>query len=302
MDDLGLKELTVVAAVGGRRSFRAAAQELGLSPSSVSHIIANVERRLGLRLFLRNTRSVSPTEAGEAFIDRVRPALAAIGDAIEGVHAFRDHPAGLVRINASSWGADRLLPFVLDFMAAYPEVRVDLVSEGRIVDIIAEGFDAGLRLESVVPQDMVAIPLGILEAMILVAAPSYLERSGEPLTPGDLLQHECVRARLPSGAMMDWDLFRRGESAEPKVTGRLIVGSTALAAKAAASGAGIALVEAREAAPFLEAGTLRALLADWTPPLGSEALYYPRSRLPSAAFRAFVDFLRARRIRDGQVG
>ncbi|MGV1793609.1 LysR substrate-binding domain-containing protein [Rhizobium sp. A37_96] len=192
-------------------------------------------------------------------------------------------------------GAGRLLPIIVDFMHAYPEVRVDLTCEGRIVDIIAEGFDAGLRMESIVPQDMVAIPLGILETLILVAAPSYLDARGTPKTPGDLLAHECIRARLPSGVIMDWEMGHRGEYAEPKVTGRLIVGSTELAARAAASGLGISYVDAREAAPFLENGQLRQIMEDWTPALGSETLYYPSSRLPSAAFKAFISFVRAYR-------
>jgi DNA-binding transcriptional LysR family regulator len=297
MDDLGIRALAVIGAVATHRSFRGAAKELEISPSSVSHIVANLERRFGIRLFRRSTRSVSLTEAGDSFLNRVKPALAAINGAIEGIHELRDRPAGLVRINASSWGAERLLPIVLEFMHKEPDVRVDLVCEGRIIDIIAEGFDAGLRLESLVSQDMISIPLGIPESLMIVAAPSYLKARGTPTTPGDLLSHECIRARLPSGSIMGWEMGRRAESAEPKVSGRLIVGSLVLSARAAAAGAGIAYVEAREAAPFLASGELVQVMPDWTPPLGTEALYYPASRLPSAAFRAFVDFVRATRPR-----
>ncbi|MEB3044061.1 LysR substrate-binding domain-containing protein [Rhizobium mulingense] len=217
---------------------------------------------------------------------------------IEGVHELRDRPAGLVRINASSWGAGRLLPIVLEFMRSYPDVRVDLTCEGRIVDIIAEGYDAGLRLESMVPQDMIAVPLGIPETLILIAAPTYLEARSTPKTPGDLLSHECIRARLPSGVIMDWEMGRAGEYAQPKVSGKLVVGSTELAAKAAANGVGIAYTDAREAAPFLERGDVLQIMEDWTPSLGSEALYYPATRLPSAAFKAFVGFVRAKRVKD----
>ena len=295
MEELGLRSLTVVSLVATHRSFRGAAIELAIAPSSVSHIVANIEKRIGIRLFLRNTRSVSLTEAGEAFLARIRPALAEINGALEGIHELRDHPTGLIRINASSWGAGRLLPVVLSFMQAYPEVKVDLTCEGRIVDIIAEGFDAGLRLESIVPQDMVSVSLGVPERLILVAAPSYLTARGTPRTPGDLLSHECIQARLPSGIIMEWEMDRRGESAKPKVTGRLTAGSTVLAAEAAASGFGIAYADAREAAPFLENGQLKQVMEEWTPTLGSEALYYPPSRLPSAAFRAFVDYVRAYR-------
>lgn len=293
MEDFGIRSLIAVSAVAAHRSFRGAASELGMSPSSVSYVVANLEQKIGIRLFLRNTRSVSLTEAGEAFLARIRPALAEINGALEGVHNLRDQPAGLVRINASSWGAGRLLPIVLEFMKIYPDVRIDLTCEGRIVDIIAEGYDAGLRLESMVPQDMIAVSLGIPERLILVAAPSYLAEHGTPKTPGDLLTHECIRARLPSGVIMDWEMHRRGEEAEPKVTGKLIVGSTELSAKAAASGLGIAYPDAREAADFIAKGELVQVLEDWTPPLGSEALYYPATRLPSAAFKAFVGFVRA---------
>jgi len=297
MEDLGIRHLTVINAVAIHRSFRSAAKELEMSPSSVSHIVSNVERHLGVLLFMRNTRSVSLTEACESFLTRVRPALAEIDGAIEGIRDLRDRPSGMVRINASSWGADRLLPIVLASMGAQPDVRVDLVSEGRIVDIIAEGFDAGLRLEPYVPQDMIALPLGIPESLMIVAAPSYVNARGTPATPGDLLAHDCIRNRLPSGALMEWEMGRRGELVEAKVRGRLIVGSTSLAAKAAAAGAGIAYAEARECAPFLEDGSLVQLMREWTPPLGSEALYYPRSRLPTAAFRAFVEFVRSTRPR-----
>lgn len=295
MDDVGLRTLRIVDAVATHRSFRSAAHELGLPASTVSHVVASLERQLGIRLFMRNTRSVSLTEAGESFLRRVRPALVEIRGAIDGIHDLRDRPAGLVRINASSWGAERLLPLVLAFMRAEPEVRIDLVVDGRLVDIVAEGFDAGLRLASMVPPDMVALPLGVDESLILVAAPSYLKSRGTPRKPADLLSHECIRARLPSGTVMGWELQRGRESLEPRVAGRLIVGNVGLAARAALAGVGIAYVEARDAAPHLASGELVALLSEWTPPVGSEALYYPASRLPSASFRAFVDFVRAAR-------
>lgn len=293
MEDLGLRALTVVSAVAAHRSFRAAARELEMSPSSVSHLIANLEKRLGIRLLARSTRSVSLTEAGEAFLARVRPALAEITEAIEGVHELRDRPAGLIRLNASTWGADRLLPIIAGFMADYPDVRVDLVTEGRLIDIIAEGFDAGLRLGTIAPQDMIALPLGIEEALVVVGAPAYLDARGVPQTPGDLLAHECIRARLPSGTIMAWEFGKGSRVPEVDVAGRLILGTTDLAAKAAAAGLGLAYVERREAEPFLADGRLVQLLVDWTPPFEGEALYYPRQRHPSAAFRAFIDYVKA---------
>ncbi len=292
MEDLSLRALTVVSTVAAHRSFRAAAKELDMSPSSVSHLIANLERRLGIRLLARSTRSVSLTEAGEAFLTRVRPALAEITEAIEGVHDLRDRPAGLIRLNASTWGADRLLPIVAGFMADYPDVRIDLVTEGRLVDIIAEGFDAGLRLGAIAPQDMIALPLGIEEALVIVCAPEYLKARRIPQTAGDLLTHECIRARLPSGTIMAWRFGKGSCMPEVDVGGRLILGTTELAAKAAAAGLGLAYVERREAEPFLSDGRLIQVLADWTPPFEGEALYYPRQRHPSAAFRAFIDYVK----------
>lgn len=213
--------------------------------------------------------------------------------AVDGVHELRDQPAGLVRINASTWGADRILPVVLAFIERYPEVKVDLVTEGRIVDIVAAGFDCGLRLVPMIPQDMVALPLGVPEAMIVVAAPGYLAQHGIPRTPADLLAHTCINARLPSGVLMRWDFDAVPEPVTIDVRGQLTVGTTALAAKAAAGGAGLAYVEAREAEHLLAAGSLARVLEDWTPPFEGHALYYPRQRLPSAALRAFLDFCRA---------
>lgn len=294
MEDLGLRALTVVSTVANHRSFRAAAHELGMSPSSVSHMVANIEEKLGLRLFLRSTRSVAVTEAGDAFLQQIRPALAQITGAVQDVHAFRDKPVGQIRLTASVWAADRILPIVTAFTRLYPDIRFDIVTDGRLIDLIAEGFDAGIRLRSVVPQDMIALPLGIDEALIIVGSPGYFAERGMPMSPGDLLSHDCVQARLPSGTIMRWEMRKSGEEITVDVKGQIVVGTTELSAKAAAQGAGIAYVEAREAQPFLATGALIRVLDEWTQPFEGLALYYPRQRLPSAAFRAFVDFYKAR--------
>jgi DNA-binding transcriptional LysR family regulator len=296
MADLTLSELAALGAVATQRSFRAAAAELGLSPSSLSHRVASIERRLGVRLFNRTTRSVAVTEAGEQFLARIQPALHEIAEAVETVNRFRDTPAGLLRLNSSEGGSARILPIVLDFMAANPEMRVDLVTEGRMIDIVAAGFDAGIRLAEAVPQDMVSVPLGIDEAMIVVAAPGYLEARGVPRAPADLFAHECIRARLPSGAILRWEFEHQGEEIRIDPPGRLTIGSPELSQQAALAGAGLAFVSARTAAPDLESGRLRQVLADWTPPFPGLCLYYPRQRLPSAGLRAFVaHFQKARR-------
>ncbi|MGQ9370619.1 LysR family transcriptional regulator [Azospirillum sp. A39] len=297
MSKLALHELNALLAVAAHRSFRAAAADLGVSPSSLSHAVAGVESRLGVRLFNRTTRSVSTTQAGESFLARIRPALREIADAVETVNRFRDTPAGLLRLNTSEGGAERVLPVVLDFLAGHPDMRVDLVSEGRLIDIVAAGFDAGLRLAEAVPQDMVAVPLGSEEEFAVVGAPGYFEGRARPRAPADLLGHECIRARLPSGVVQRWEFERFGEEIRLDPAGRLTLGSHALALRAARAGAGLAYVSRRAAEEDLAAGRLVRVLAEWTPPFAGLCLYYPRQRLPSAGLRAFIDHVRAARRR-----
>ncbi|MEA1647521.1 LysR substrate-binding domain-containing protein [Nitrospirillum sp. BR 11164] len=308
MADLALSELAALAAVAEHRSFRAAAAAIGASPSSLSHRVAAMERQLGVRLFNRTTRSVALTEAGQQFLDRVRPALREIADAVETVNRFRDTPAGLLRLNTSEEAAARMLPLILDFMARYPDMRVDLVAEGRMVDIVAAGFDAGFRATDTVPEDMVAIPVGEEEGWAVVATPAYFQTHGTPRVPADLLRHDCIRARLPSGTIYRWEFAphsgpRDGGPAgggpmgdgeiRIDVPGRLTLGSHTLCLNAARAGAGIAYVSLRDVAADLAAGRLARALADWTPPSPGLALYYPRQRLPSAGLKAFIDHVKA---------
>ncbi|MBU1377952.1 MAG: LysR family transcriptional regulator [Alphaproteobacteria bacterium] len=297
MAGLSLQELNALTAVAGRRSFRAAAGHLGVSPSALSHQVASVERRLGVRLFNRTTRSVSLTEAGEHFLARVSPALREIADAVETVNRFRDTPAGLLRFNASEGGAERILPTVMDFMAAYPDMRVDLAVDGRMVDIVAEGFDAGVRGGSAVPQDMIALPFGVPETFMIVGSPAYLQAHGRPIAPADLLRHACIRVRMPSGVLLPWDFERRGETVSIEPPGRLVVGSPGLAIQAAVAGGGIAYVIERAMTDELASGRLVRVLEDWTPPFPGVSLYYPRQRLPSAGLAAFIEHFKAARRR-----
>jgi DNA-binding transcriptional LysR family regulator len=298
MSGLALNELNALSAVAAHRSFRAAAAELGVSPSSLSHAVASMERRLGVRLFNRTTRSVSLTEAGESFLTRVQPALREIADAVETVNRFRDTPAGLLRLNASEGGAERVLPIVLDFMAAYPDMRVDMVSEGRMVDIVAAGFDAGLREADSVPQDMVSLPLGSQEEFTVVGTPGYFENRRLPRAPADLFAHECIRARLPSGTIHRWEFERQGEAVRIDPPGRLTLGSPDLSLQAARTGAGLAYVIERSAREDLASGRLTRVLTEWTPPFPGICLYYPRQRLPSAGLRAFIAHFQAARRGD----
>lgn len=277
------------------RTFREAARGLGVSPSTLSHMIAAVEASVGIRLFNRTTRSVSPTEAGLALAERLAPALSGIEDALELLDTLRTEPAGRIRLNASEASAVRLMSTIADFMIEHPKVTVDIVSDGLLSDIVAEGFDAGIRLEEAVPKDMVAVPIGGDEQLIVIGAPMYLAGRVTPAEPADLLTHDCIVARLPSGRSMAWEFERNGPPFTVAVSGRLLVGSTALALDAAVRGLGLAFVGAQDARDAIERGLLVQVLSEWTPAFAGLRLYYPRQRHHSAAFRAFLDHLRANR-------
>src|SRR5258706_8255130 len=209
----GLFELQAVSAVAMHRGFRAAAVELEISPSALSHAIASLEQRMGVRLFNRTTRSVALSEAGERFLTQVQPALRDIAAAMEAVNDFRDTPTGTLRLNTSEGAAMQLLaPMVLEYLRRYPDMRVDIVTEGRLVDIVAEGFDAGIRLAEAVPQDMIAIPCSPPARFVVVGAPDYLRRHKRPKTPADLAGHACIRSRMPSGVLFPWAVEKHGEA------------------------------------------------------------------------------------------
>jgi DNA-binding transcriptional LysR family regulator len=289
----GLFELNAVAAISAHRSFRAAATELGISPSALSHAIAGLEKRLGVRLINRTTRSVSLSEAGEHFLARVSPALREIAGAMEDVNEFRDTPTGTLRINLKERAAHQILrPVVAKFLRRYPDMNVELALEGRPIDIVAEGFDAGVRLAESVPQDMVAIPCGPDTRFIVVGAPAYLERASVPRSPSDLLGHECIRRRMPGGKLYRWEFEKRGEQMALDVPGRLTLDNDILMVEAAIEGLGLAFVSDFWVSEHLAAGNLQAVLEDWTPPFPGLRLYYPGHRHMTAGLRAFVDMLR----------
>jgi DNA-binding transcriptional LysR family regulator len=292
----GLFELNAVAAISAHRSFRAAAVELGISPSALSHAVAGLEKRLGVRLINRTTRSVALSEAGERFLARVSPALHEIAGAMEDVNEFRDTPAGTLRINLKERAAHQILrPVVAKFLRRYPDMKVELTLEGRPIDIVAEGFDAGIRLAESVPQDMIAIPVGPDSRFIVVGAPEYFAHSPAPKSPADLLGHECIRRRLPGGKLYRWEFERRGEEMAVEVPGRLTLDNDSLMVEAALEGLGLAFVSDFWVSEYLAAGKLRAVLEDWTPPFPGLCLYYPGHRHMTAGLRAFVDLLRQER-------
>lgn len=293
MDRTCLADLQTFAVVARLRSFRRAAVELGVSPSALSHAMRNLETRLGLRLLQRTTRSVAPTEAGERLLARLSPALLDIESALDEVNAFRDSPLGNLRVNAPKSAVELVLaPLVTRFLAAHPGMRVELVADDAFVDIVAEGFDAGVRFGESLQQDMVAVPLGPPLDFVVVASPAYLAAHGRPEHPRDLQGHACIRIRFPSGAFYRWEFARGTEQLEVEVDGPLATGEMCAILRAAEDGLGVAYTYARYAAPGLASGRLVKVLEDWTPPAAGLFLYYPSRKLMPAGLRAFVEMLR----------
>jgi DNA-binding transcriptional LysR family regulator len=293
MPRLSLTDLSAVLAVARHRSFRRAADELGLAPSTLSHNIRQIEETLGVRLFNRTTRSVAPTQACERLAERLSPALAEVDRALEEVDAFRGEPAGTVRINAPEAAVDLLLAHVVPVaLERHPALAVDLVAEGRLVDIVAEGFDAGIRLGEAVPQDMVAVRFGGDERFVVVASPAYLQANSTPSVPDDLRSHSCIRHRFESGRIYRWEFERRGQELALDVPGRLTLDRIGAMIDAAEAGLGLAYVPARAAAPAIKRGALRIVLDDWCPRIPGLFLYYPGHRHPPPALRAFIDILK----------
>lgn len=288
-----LIELDAVLAITRKASFRAAALELGMSTTALSNMIGKLERQLGVRLFNRTTRSVSPTDAGRNFVDQIGPALKDIHEAMDGVRSQQATPSGVLRINAFATAAREILsPLVLQFLRRYPQVHIDLVTEGRLVDIVADGFDLGVRSANLVPSDMIAIPLGRPRRYAVVAAPSYFQTHETPRVPPDLLNHSCIRVRLPDGGLYRWRFEKDGQPVQVDVQGPITIDEASLARIAAVEGLGIGFFMESDVREDIAAGRLVRVLEEWTPPLAPLCLYYPSRKNPSAAFRAFVDLAR----------
>lgn len=290
-----LIELDAVLSIMRKGSFRAAAIDLGLSTTALSNAIGKLERQLGVRLFNRTTRSVSLTDAGRTFVDRVGPALKDIHEAMETVRSQQEVPSGTLRINAFPSAAREIMaPLILPFLRRFPLVHIDLVTEGRLVDVVGEGFDLGVRSADLVPSDMIAIPLCGRRHFAVVATPEYFERQGKPHVPADLRSHRCIRVRLPNGALYRWHLERNGEPVEIDVDGPITLDEASLARMAVLDSLGIGFFMESDVREDLAAGHLVRALQDWTPPIAPLALYYPSRRNPSAAFKAFIDLARER--------
>ena len=289
----GLNDLDAVVAVARRASFRAAALDLDMSTTALSNAVGKLEANLGVRLFNRTTRSVSLTDAGRVFIEQVGTALQDLHGAMEAVRSRQATPSGTLRINAFATAAREMLsPLVLEFLRRYPQVHVDLVTEGRLVDIVAEGFDLGVRLADLVPSDMIAVSLGRPQRYAVVGSPAYFEKHRTPRVPPDLLNQQCIRVRLPNGALYRWRFEKRGQAAQIDVSGPITLDEASLARTAVLEGIGLGFFMEQDVRTDIEAGRLVRVLEDWTPPFAGLCLYYPGRRNPSAALKAFVGLAR----------
>lgn len=285
-----LSELNALALIVTHRSFRKAAGELGLSASTLSHMMRTLEANLGVRLLNRTTRSVAPTAVGERLVARMTPLMRGFEMALEEVNEFRDLPSGVLRLSASEPAARILMEAVVpEFLARFPNMAIDLKTDGRLVDIVAEGFDAGIRLGESLPQDMIAVRLGPDTCFMTVASPGYLATRTAPVTPDDLRGHQCICIRMPSGKPYRWEFEQHGQPMTLEVSGNLTLDNLEIMADAAARGLGIAYVPEHTVARYLQDGRLVRVLEDWCPQVPGLFLYYPGHRHVPSGLRAFIE-------------
>jgi DNA-binding transcriptional LysR family regulator len=294
---IDLDDLNAFLAVARAGGFRDGARASGVSASGLSEAVRRLETQLGVRLLNRTTRSVMPTEAGERLLERLGPALTEVEAALDVVNGFRDRPAGTLRLNVPVSAVRLVLPAIVPpFLAAYPDIKLEVLADDSFVDVLAAGCDAGIRYDERLEQDMIAVPIGPrIQRFAVGAAPSYLDRRGRPEHPRDLLGHACLRGRFSSGAMAAWEFERDGEVVRIDPTGPLMVSvgtATDLMVDAAIAGSGIVCLFEDWLRPYFASGALEPVLEPWWQRFSGPFLYYPGRRLVPAPLRAFIDFIK----------
>ena len=290
-----LNDLLAFLAVAQERSFTKAAAKLGVSQSALSHTIRGLEDRLGLRLLSRTTRSVSPTEPGERLLHTIGPRFEEIEAELRAVSELREKPAGTIRITAMEYAAEAiLLPKLAKLLPIYPDIKVEIIIDYGLTDIVAERFDAGVRSGEQVAKDMVAVRIGPDMRMAVVGAPSYFKARPQPDKPQDLIDHNCITLRLPHGGLYAWEFEKAGRELRVRVEGQLTYNTTVQMLKAALAGLGLAYLPEGLARPHIASGRLKRVLEDWCLPYSGYHLYYPSRRQPTPAFVLLVDALRYR--------
>jgi DNA-binding transcriptional LysR family regulator len=292
-----LGDLNAFVSVARAGGFREAARATDTSASGLSEAVRRLETQLGIRLLNRTTRSVTPTEAGKRLLERLSPALSEVQSALDVVNKFRDKPSGTLRLNVPISAARLVLPEIVPrFLAAYPDIQLDVVAQDSFIDVLAAGFDAGIRYEERLEQDMIAVPIGPrMQRFAAAAAPAYLDRHGRPRHPRELLEHACLRGRFSSGAMSTWEFERAGELVRIDPKGPLLVSigtATDLAVDAALAGVGIICLFEDWLRPHFDSGALEPVLEPWWQRFSGPFLYYSGRRLVPAPLRAFIDFIR----------
>jgi DNA-binding transcriptional LysR family regulator len=301
MANLDLADLDAFTAIARARSFRGAAATRGVSASALSEALRRLEARLGVRLLNRTTRSVTPTEAGARLLERLTPALGEVAAALDAINDFRDTPTGTLRLNVPSIVARYVLPDIVGrFLKAHPGVTLEIDGNDNFIDVLAAGFDAGIRYDESLEHDMIRVPLGPrTQRFVTAAAPAYLAARGRPEHPNDVLDHACIRHRFQSGVVPRWE-FERGEETILITPSGPLVGSTIdLEVSAAIQGLGLIHTFEDCLLPAIASGELERVLPDWSPGFSGPFLYYPSRRHMPAPLRAFVDFLQGPQIERG---
>jgi DNA-binding transcriptional LysR family regulator len=295
-----LDQLVAFLAVARERSFTAAAAKLNVSQSALSHTVRELEERIGVRLLTRTTRSVSPTEAGERLLRNIGPRLDEIESEVDAVREFRDRPAGTFRITATEFVIDTLLlPKITPLLREYPDIKVEMIVDYGLTDIVAQQYDAGVRSGEQVAKDMIAVRIGPDMRMAVVGTPSYFKARPEPRRPQDLIGHNCINLRLPThGNVYAWEFEKGRRELRVRVEGQLTFNGTAQLLNGALAGCGLAYVPEGLVEQYLAKGRLKRVLADWCPPYSGYHLFYPSRRQSSAAFALVVNALRHRSAKD----